>query len=377
MKRICCVFGFAPEYRRGIYELMDKESEMEFDFYFGNTSYGGIKLMNVSKMAHFRGALRNRYARNGKKLVWQGGFLKIFSKKYDAYILTGNPGIRSNWFITLIARLLRRPAFLWSHGIYGYEQGLQLKKNMAYFKFAGNIMTYGEHGRNMLILNGFKPEKVDVIWNSLDYDSMVQFRDKEIDRTIMRYYFGNDDPVMIFVGRLTENKNIEMLVQALAELNNKGVNCNLMLIGDGPLMNKLTDMCRQLNIEDRVWFYGECYDNQFLSIALRNSALCVSPGNVGLTAIHALTFGVPVITHNRAEMQMPEFEAVIPDKTGDLFEYGNLNDLVDKCSVWLQKMSSAESADKCRRECMSVIDNRFNPHNQLKLIKESLRKILG
>ena len=119
MKRICCVFGFAPEYRRGIYELMDKETEMEFDFYFGNTSYGGIKLMNVSKMAHFRGALRNRYARNGKKLVWQGGFLKIFSKKYDAYILTGNPGIRSNWFITLIARLLRRPVFLWSHGIYG------------------------------------------------------------------------------------------------------------------------------------------------------------------------------------------------------------------------------------------------------------------
>jgi hypothetical protein len=134
---------------------MDKDTEMEFDFYFGNTSYGGIKLMNVSKMTHFRGALRNRYAKNGKKLVWQGGFMKIFSKKYDAYILTGNPGIRSNWFITLIAKLLRRPVFLWSHGIYGYEQGLQLKKNMAYFKFAGNIMTYGEHGRNMLIKNGY------------------------------------------------------------------------------------------------------------------------------------------------------------------------------------------------------------------------------
>ena len=74
---------------------------------------------------------------------------------------------------------------------------------------------------------------------------------------------------------------------------------------------------------------------------------------------------------------MPEFEAVTPNKTGDLFEYGNLADLVEKCSVWLQKMRSKEIAEEINKECMSMIDNKFNPHNQLKLIKESLRKIIG
>ncbi len=376
MKRICCVFGFAPEYRRGIYQLMDNDSEMEFDFYLGNTSYGGIKLMNVKDMKHFRCALKNRYTNNGRKLVWQGGWSKVFSKKYDAYILTGNPGIRTNWFITMIAKLLRRPVFLWSHGIYGYEQGLQLKKNMAYFKFAGHILTYGEYGRKMLIHNGYKPDNVDVIWNSLDYDSMIQMRDKEIDRTMMRYYFGNDDPVMIFIGRLTKNKNLEMLVETIARLNHQNINCNLMIIGDGELMSTLVEKVKANDIEDRVWFYGESYDNQFISIALRNSALCVSPGNVGLTSIHAMTFGVPVITHDRKELQMPEFEAVIPNQTGDLFQYGNVDDLVKKCSIWLKKMTSDEAAT-IRNECMKIIDSRFNPHVQLRLIKKSLTKVLG
>jgi hypothetical protein len=89
-----------------------------------------------------------------------------------------------------------------------------------------------------------------------------------------------------------------------------------------------------------------------------------------------MTFGVPVITHDRKELQMPEFEAVIPNQTGDLFQYGNVDDLVKKCSIWLKKMTSDEAAT-IRNECMKIIDSRFNPHVQLRLIKKSLTKVLG
>ena len=41
------------------------------------------------------------------------------------------------------------------------------------------------------------------------------------------------------------------------------------------------------------------------------SDLTVSPGNIGLTAIHSLSYGTPVCSHSNFNNQMPESEAII------------------------------------------------------------------
>ena len=43
-------------------------------------------------------------------------------------------------------------------------------------------------------------------------------------------------------------------------------------------------------------FQGAVFDESNSEL-IYHSDLCVSPGNVGLTAIHSLTYGVPVATH--------------------------------------------------------------------------------
>ena len=53
-----------------------------------------------------------------------------------------------------------------------------------------------------------------------------------------------------------------------------------------------------LNLQDQIWFYGACYDESKLGELIFNADLCVSPGNVGLTAVHSMGYGTPVITHN-------------------------------------------------------------------------------
>ncbi len=66
----------------------------------------------------------------------------------------------------------------------------------------------------------------------------------------------------------------------------------------------------------RIWLYGACYDEEIIGELIFNAQLCVSPGNVGLTAMHSLVYGTPVITHNNFSNQSPEFEAIIDGKTG-------------------------------------------------------------
>ena len=371
--KICCIFNIAPLYREGIYRRMDGngDPELEFDFLAGEESTGGIALMDIRSLKGFRGYLRNVY-RKGGKLVWQKGAIrKAFSKKYDAYILTGNPGIRSNWIIALIARLLGRKVYLWSHGLHGDERGMKLRKNMWYFRLAGRLLLYGERPYGLLLEKGVPAERMTVIYNSLDYDKQAAIRERIGDRGFIRNYFGNDLPLLVFVGRLTASKRLDMLLDAMAALASAGVGCNLAILGDGPVLGALTSQAEALGLTDRVWFYGETYDDDIIGAFLYHSAACVSPGNVGLTAIHALMFGTPVVTHGNGNRQGPEYEAIAPGVSGSLFAEGDAGALAEAIRPWLEL--SPEGRETTREACYAVIDGKFNPGRQM----EILRSVFG
>jgi glycosyltransferase involved in cell wall biosynthesis len=128
-------------------------------------------------------------------------------------------------------------------------------------------------------------------------------------------------------------------------------------------------LSKELNAEDVVWFYGACYDEEKLAELLYNADLCVSPGNVGLTAMHSMVYGLPVLTHNKFEWQMPEFEAIIEGKTGSFFEYDNLKSLETSISGFFKNVTDRETI---RKNCFAVIDSKFNPHIQLNVIRNVL-----
>ena len=76
-----------------------------------------------------------------------------------------------------------------------------------------------------------------------------------------------------------------------------------------------------------ILFYGKTYNESELSKLIYSSDLMVSPGNTGLNAVHALSYGTPVGTHNNFNNQMPE-AAIIEDKiTGFFFNEDDIDDL--------------------------------------------------
>ena len=99
--------------------------------------------------------------------------------------------------------------------------------------------------------------------------------------------------------------------------------------------------------------------------------LCVSPGNVGLTAMHSMVFGTPVITHNCFKYQMPEFEAIRLGETGDFFEYNDSHSLAATISHWFQ--IKQDKRDEVRVACYQEIDNEWTPEFQMDVIKKNLK----
>jgi glycosyltransferase involved in cell wall biosynthesis len=89
----------------------------------------------------------------------------------------------------------------------------------------------------------------------------------------------------------------------------------------------------------------------------------VAPGEVGLTAIQSLSFGVPVITHGDFSNQMPEAESVVHGITGWLFEKNS----VDGLRLAMEAALSAD-IDVMRPACFGMVDNFFNPRKQVQVI---------
>lgn len=360
--RVCFILNIAPLYRRAIFNILDHNNDIDFFFMSGNISYDIDALMDLRELSGYKGTLKNIY--KSKKLIWQRGVFKALWRGYDAFILTGNPGIRSNWIFMLLARLMGKKVYLWSHGMYGNEKMIQLMINKTYMRLSSGLFLYGNYAINLLLKEGFKSNKMTVVYNSLDYYNQKKERRKYVNAGFMRNYFGNDFPVIAFVGRLTKQKSLNTLVDAVGILKASDCDVNIIFVGSGECEAELKQRVIEACIDDRVWFYGECYDEQMIATVFQNSSLCVSPGNVGLTAIHALSYGIPVITHNRFKQQMPEAESVKRGVNGDFFKYGDPVDLAESIERWVKITGDKNKSESLRERCYKIVDEVYNPQNQ-------------
>lgn len=366
-KNTCCIFNIAPIYRLPIYRLLG--DELRCDLYFGDLVSTPIKKINYTELNGFVKELKNIKLRGN--FYWQKGALKLVIKPYKNYILTGEPFCVSNWVILILAKIVGKNTYLWSHGWYGNETKRKIIIKKIFFKLATKVFLYGDYARDLMIKEGFNVEKLIPLYNSLDYDTQINLRTTLTESSIYVNHFGNKNPVLLYVGRIQKIKKLDLLIEAVNLLSkDSSFACNLVLIGKETEELELKTLVKSLKIQNRVWFYGETYKEIELAELIYNASLSVTPGNIGLTVMHSLVYGIPVITHNNFAEQGPEFEAIQPGITGDYFEEDNLYDLIGFIKKWLVKVSIEK--EKVITDCYKIIDEKYNPHAQINILKRIL-----
>ena len=351
-------------YRESIYKLLD--SDLNVDFMFGDSRPGGIKPMDASKLTHFKSNLHNVQI---GPFYWQKGVVGLLKSDYTDFITPGDPYCLSTWVLLLKARKKKKNVFLWTHGAYGDEKGFKKRIAIIRARLAKGLFLYGNYAKSILVKWGIPSEKLHVVYNSLSYDEQLEIRRDLTLSGLYRDHFHNDNKNLVFIGRLTNVKKLDQAVKAVAKLKESGVDVNITFIGDGVLRSSLESLAATLGISDRVWFYGACYDQSKNADFLYQADLCVSPGNVGLTAMHAMTFGCPVISHNNFPLQMPEFEAIEEWKTGAFFKEDDVEDLARVIKTWFDSIKDRE---EIRNNCYRVIDEKYNPHIQISVFKKAI-----
>lgn len=366
LNNTCCIFNLAPHYNFPIYKKMDEE--LLCDFYLGDKLPYTIKRMDYKSLKGFKHELKNIFIIGN--FYWQKGAIRILFKPYKNYIFTGEPFCLSTWIILFLAKFTGKQTFLWTHGWYGDETFIKKIIKKLFFKLSNHILLYGEYAKGLMLKEGFDVKRLHVIYNSLDVEEQISYRDKLTANNIYQNHFNNNNPVLLYIGRIQKIKKIDYIIEVLKNLKLKGKFYNLILIGEEVEQTDLNLKISEYGLENQVWKYGSCYDERLLSNLIYNADLCVSPGNVGLTAMHTLVYGTPVITHQNFANQMPEFEVIIPGKTGDFFIEDSITDLELKITDWIENYSTLR--ENIRTNCYQVISEKYNPSSQVYLLKNLL-----
>ena len=367
--KVAVIYDFFPHYRNAVMRELLSSPENDYVLVADEKPIDpSIKAWRVEDQTRF---IHAPYWRLLGPVHFQTGLIELALRRdFDAIIYMAYPNFISTWLSALIARLAGKKVYFWTHGWNRTEQGPKAWLRRLFYNLADALLLYG-HSAKMFGLNqGFTPDRLHVIYNSLDYEHQKRVREGiapgEPEALYAKLFSHPNLPLVVCPARLIKACQFDLLLQAQAQLLKEGHEVNVLLIGDGPERQSLQAQAQQSGLP--VCFYGACYDEFILAKLILGAHVTVSPGKVGLTAMHSLAYGIPVITHDDHEAQGPEWEAIVPGCTGDFFRRGDANGLANVIRKWTQSPPTPNT----RSACHQVLDRFYNPSFQRRAIDRAV-----
>ena len=136
---------------------------------------------------------------------------------------------------------------------------------------------------------------IDVIATGVDVERYAQVNQPRIDALAEKAGVTPEDRLLLFMGRLGKEKNVELLLRAL--WHSRLPNAKLLIGGDGPHREYLQSMAVELGIEDRVVFLGYLQgDDAVAAYHLAHAfAFASTTETQGLVIGEAMAAGLPVV----------------------------------------------------------------------------------
>ncbi len=141
---------------------------------------------------------------------------------------------------------------------------------------------------------GIKPEDVTVIPNGVD---VAEFQSRHENHFRQKYGIGGH-PFIFFIGRLSYEKGLDLLIKAFAEVAKKFHNYHLVLAGpDNGLLDRLQKLALTKHVSEKVHFTGYL-GGEDKSQALHAANLLAVPSRteaMSIVALEAGACGTPVL----------------------------------------------------------------------------------
>lgn len=172
-----------------------------------------------------------------------------------------------------------------------------------------------------------------------DYDNEIveELKDKYGDFCLM-------------VGRVDQDKNQELIIDAFYEIKNQyGLDKKFIIVGDGPKMESLKSKVNKMGLQDTVFFMGTRADvgNFYKAAKIYTHAAPVE--GFGMVYVEAMSFGVPVVTTDAIPGSREIFEN---GKYGIIVDNNDAHEMADAIvNLYNNDLLYNSLSEKGKRRC--------------------------
>jgi glycosyltransferase involved in cell wall biosynthesis len=253
----------------------------------------------------------------------------------DVAVLCGNPRILSTVRFAWLARQRGMGLVWWGHGWSPTSSDWSMCVRAALMRQMNTVLLYTDD--EAIEWRPRLPPTVGVFGaqNAIDQSQISKHIAHWTEERLARFRRESgieDRQLLLFCGRLRTRPStgVDILLRALPRLIGTDSRYLAVIIGDGEDRLRLQEMADRLGVSAHVRWVGEQYEDS------RNapwflSALCfVYPGPIGLSLLHAMGYGLPVVTHGDRRRHNPEITALRHGWNGLEFIDGDVDDLAQQ-----------------------------------------------
>ena len=165
--------------------------------------------------------------------------------------------------VMVVARLLRRPYFLTTHGMDILLPQQFLRKQWLakkVYRQACAITVLSQYAKHQVQAQGVDPGKIVVLSPSTDLRSRPQ--DAEMAASLRARWRLENKRIVFSLSRLVRRKGHDHLIRAFARIAEKASDVQLVIGGTGPDASYLEMLAHQHHLSDRITFLGRVSDEE-------------------------------------------------------------------------------------------------------------------
>jgi glycosyltransferase involved in cell wall biosynthesis len=287
----------------------------------------------------FTGLISNKYDFG----VW-GRLSKLLrDRKIDAVIGVGTGGDKMFWS-RLAGWRARLPVILSALHSTGLPDHVEWPNRLLEPLTDAFIGVATAHGNYLTRCEGCPPHKVRVIPNGVDVD---RFRPTPTNpRLRAELGLAPDAPVAGILAALRPEKNHELFLRTVAKIHVDLPAAQFLVIGDGPLRERLTTLAKDLEIDSVVHFLGTRSDIpellNLIDVLVLSSHMEANPVSI----LEALACGKPVVATRVGSIP----ESVHDGVHGYLVEPGDAREMAARVLYLLRHPETAHRLGQAGRE---------------------------
>ena len=173
-----------------------------------------------------------------------------------------------------------------------HDEGMRLLSKGTGFYLRQWVTNYSTAAYDILPSYGVKKEQIHVTYNSTDTDALLKEKESVLASPSI---LPPCDRRLLHIGRLVKWKRVDLLIEAFRKVAADYPEAELVIVGDGPELDRLKQQASDLQLADRIRFIGAVYDPKMLGAYMNESSIYVLAGMGGLSINDAMTYGMPVL----------------------------------------------------------------------------------